>query len=168
MGFPVERIREQFPSLSITDAGTPRIYLDNPAGTQVPKRVADATARALIETNANLGGYFVTSRLAEQTTEDARERMAQFLGAASSREIIVGPSMTALTFGIARALVRRLKPGDEIVVTRMDHDGNISPWLAAAADRGLAVRWLDYDRILGVSNRMRSIVCSPNARASSR
>lgn len=145
MGFPIERIRAQFPSLALTDDGRPRIYLDNPAGTQVPRRVAEAAANALIETNANLGGYFVTSRLAEQTIEDARLRMTQFVGAASSREIIVGPSMTSLTFRLSRALARRLQPGDEIVVTRMDHDGNISPWLAAAADRGLVVRWLDYD-----------------------
>ncbi len=146
MSFPIERVRAEFPSLAICDGGRPRIYLDNPAGTQVPNRVADAAARALIETNANLGGYFVTSRLAEQTIDDARARMAQFLGAGSPREIIVGPSMTSLTFRLSRALARRLQPGDEIVVTRMDHDGNISPWLAAAADRGLVVRWLDYDR----------------------
>ncbi|MBV8638989.1 MAG: cysteine desulfurase-like protein [Candidatus Eremiobacteraeota bacterium] len=146
MSFPIERVRAEFPALALTDGGRPRIYLDNPAGTQVPKRVAEATARALLETNANLGGYFVTSRQAEQTIEDARERVAQFLGAASSREIIVGPSMTSLTFRLSRALARRLAPGDEIVVTRMDHDGNISPWLAAAADRGLVVRWLDFDR----------------------
>ncbi len=146
MSFPVERIRAEFPSLSITDGGQPRIYLDNPAGTQVPQRVADATARCLIETNANLGGYFITSRLAEETIETARVRMTQFLGAASTREIIVGESMTSLTFQLSRALARRWQPGDEIVVTRMDHDGNISPWLAAAADRGLTIRWVDFDR----------------------
>ncbi len=146
MSFPVERVRAEFPSLSITDGGRPRIYLDNPAGTQVPGRVAEAAARCLIETNANLGGYFVTSRLAEDAIETARSRVMQFLGAASTREIIVGPSMTSLTFRLSRALARRWQPGDEIVVTRMDHDGNISPWLAAAADRGLTVRWLDYDR----------------------
>ncbi len=145
MSFPIERVRAQFPSLTITDGGTPRIYLDNPAGTQVPQRVADAAARCLIETNANLGGYFVTSRLAEETIESARTQMMHFLGAASTREIIVGPSMTSLTFRLSRALARRLQPGDEIVVTRMDHDGNISPWLAAAADRGLTIKWLDYD-----------------------
>lgn len=146
MVFPIERVRSEFPSLSLSDGGRPRIYLDNPAGTQVPKRVSDATARCLIETNANLGGFFTTSRLAEQTIEAARERMVAFLGASSTREIIVGPSMTSLTFRLSRALARRFAPGDEIVVTRMDHDGNISPWLTAAADRGLTVRWLDFDR----------------------
>ncbi|HET9030444.1 MAG TPA: cysteine desulfurase-like protein [Candidatus Aquilonibacter sp.] len=146
MPFPIERVRAQFPSLSITDDGRSRIYLDNPAGTQVPQRVADAAARCLIESNANLGGYFVTSRRAEATIERAREQMTAFLGAGSAREIIVGPSMTSLTFRLSRALGRRLGAGDEIVVTRMDHDGNIAPWLAMAQDRGVSVKWLDFDR----------------------
>lgn len=146
MNFPIERVRSQFPSLAITDGGRPRIYLDNPAGTQVPQRVADAAARALIETNANLGGYFVTSDRAAETIERARTQMVHFLGAGSSREIIVGPSMTALTFRLSAAIGRRLSSGDEIVVTRMDHDGNIAPWLAMAQDRGVGVRWLDFNK----------------------
>jgi cysteine desulfurase family protein (TIGR01976 family) len=146
MDFPIGRVRAEFPSLAITDDGKARVYLDNPAGTQVPRRVADAIARALIETNANLGGYFVTSLLADETIARARTQMMHFLGASSIREILVAQSMTALTYSLSRAIARRLKPGDEIVVTRMDHDGNISPWLDAAADRGLTVKWVDFDR----------------------
>ena len=146
MTFPIDDVRAQFPSLSITDDGKPRIYLDNPAGTQVPRRVADAAARCLIETNANLGGHFITSRHAEDVIERARERMRVFLNARSTREIIIGPSMTSLTFRLSRALAREWGQGDELVVTRMDHDGNISPWLAVAQERGMNVRWLPFDR----------------------
>ena len=127
------------------DAGVPRVYLDNPAGTQVPRRVADAAARCLLETNANLGGYFTTSLAAEEVVRDAHEAMARFLNARSQREVIVGPSMTSLTFAMSRSIARTLQPGDEIVLTRMDHDGNISPWLAIAGDRGLTVRWVPFD-----------------------
>jgi cysteine desulfurase family protein (TIGR01976 family) len=146
MTFPIAEIRAQFPSLSIADGGRPRVYLDNPAGTQVPQRVADAAARCLIETNANLGGYFVTSRAAEAAIEAARERMRVFLNARSTREILVGPSMTSLTFRLSKALARGWTAGDEIVVTRMDHDGNIAPWLTAAEERGVRVRWVPFDR----------------------
>ncbi len=145
MTYPIDAVRTAFPSLAICDAGKPRIYLDNPAGTQVPARVAEATARALIETNANLGGYFVTSRAAEKLVEDARSAMAAFLNARSAHEIVIAQSMTNLTFNLARSLGRTLRAGDEIVVTRMDHDGNIAPWLSLAEDRDLVVRWVDFD-----------------------
>lgn len=143
--FPIDEVRAQFPALAVTDAGTPRVYLDNPAGTQVPSRVAEAAARCLLETNANLGGYFTTSLAAEEVVVGAHRAMARFLGASSEREVIIGPSMTSLTFEMSRSIGRRLKAGDEIVVTRMDHDGNISPWLALAEDRDLVVRWVPFD-----------------------
>ena len=145
MNFPIDAVRERFPALELRDEGMPRIYFDNPAGTQVPRSVADAAARCLLETNANLGGFFPTSVAAEQIVERSHRAMAHFLGAESFREIVAGPSMTALTFSIARSLARRFAPGDEIVVTRMDHDGNIAPWLTAAEDRGLVVRWVPFD-----------------------
>lgn len=145
-GFPVELVRAQFPALGLEDGGRPRVYLDNPAGTQVPARVAEAISRCLIETNANLGGYFTTSRAAEEVVLGAHRAMARFLGAASEREIVIGPSMTSLTFALSRSIGRTLQAGDEIVVTRMDHDGNISPWLAMAQERGVTVRWLPFDR----------------------
>jgi cysteine desulfurase family protein (TIGR01976 family) len=144
--FPVERVREEFPALSLTDAGRPRVYADNPAGTQVSARVAQAAARCLLETNANLGGYFVTSLAAEEIVAGAHRAMARFLGAASEREVVIGPSMTSLTFAFSRSIGRTLVPGDEIVVTHMDHDGNIAPWLAMAQERGVTVRWLPFDR----------------------
>ena len=130
----------------MTDAGRPRVYLDNPAGTQVPQSVADAASRCLLETNANLGGYFDTSVAAGDIVDNAHRAMARFLGAESEREIIIGPSMTTLTFAISRSLARRLNPGDEIVVTRMDHDANIAPWLAVAEEHGATVRWVPFDR----------------------
>lgn len=145
MQFPVDQVRAQFPALALTDNGAPRIYLDNPAGTQVPRRVADAVSHCLLKTNANLGGYFTTSVAAEAVALEAHRAMARFTGAASEREIIIGPSMTNLTFALSRSLGRGVGPGDEIVVTRMDHDGNISPWLAMAEDRGATVRWLPFD-----------------------
>jgi cysteine desulfurase family protein (TIGR01976 family) len=143
--FPVDRVRAEFPALAIVDGTRARIYVDNPAGTQVPARVAQAVSRCLIETNANLGGYFTTSVAAQEVFSGAHRAMARFLGAASEREVILGPSMTTLTFALSRSIGRTLKPGDEIVVTRMDHDGNISPWLAMAEDRGVTVRWLPFD-----------------------
>ena len=144
--FPIERVRAQFPSLSIRDDGRARIYTDNPAGTQVPARVADAAGRAMIETNANLGGHFRTSALAQRHVDRAHAAMAQMLGAASEREIVIAQSMTNLTFHLSRSIGNTLQPGDEVVVTRMDHDGNIAPWLTMAQDRGLTVRWVEFDR----------------------
>lgn len=124
----------------------PRVYLDNPAGTQVPRGVADAILRCAIETNANLGGYFTTSVAAGEMMANARAGMADFLGAGSPDEIVVGPSMTALTFALSRSLAREISAGDEIVVTRMDHDGNIAPWLEIARERGASIRWIPFDR----------------------
>lgn len=143
--FAIDQIRAEFPALAMSDAGVPRVYLDNPAGTQVPRRVAEAAARCLLETNANLGGFFTTSLAAEEVVDGAHRAMARLLGASSEREVVIGPSMTSLTFEFSRSIGRTLKAGDEIVVTHMDHDGNISPWLALAEDRGLVVRWVPFD-----------------------
>ncbi len=143
--FPIASVRARFPSLAILDRGVPRVYADNPAGTQVPQSVADAAARCLIESNANLGGFFRTSLAAGAVYDRAHEAMARFVGASSAREIVIAQSMTTLTFALSRSIGRTLQPGDEIVVTRMDHDGNISPWLALADDLGLTIRWLPFD-----------------------
>ncbi|AZN99488.1 cysteine desulfurase-like protein [Mesorhizobium sp. M9A.F.Ca.ET.002.03.1.2] len=146
MNFPIEAVREKFPALSLTDRGHRRIYLDNPAGTQVPQAVADAVSRCLLTTNANLGGFFETTIAAQQIVDDAHAAMADFLGAASPREIIIGANMTTLTYHMSRTLGRTMKPGDEIILTRMDHEGNVSPWLQLAEDLGLVVRWLPFDQ----------------------
>lgn len=142
--FPIDAIRAEFPALFIEDSGMPRVYLDNPAGTQVPRKVAEAAARCLLETNANLGGYFTTTLAAEEVVTGAHRGMARFVNG-SEREVIIGPSMTTLTFAMSRSIGRTLKAGDEIVVTRMDHEGNVSPWLALAEDLGLVVKWLPFN-----------------------
>lgn len=145
MDSPVDAVREKFPALSLTDKGRRRIYLDNPAGTQVPQAVADAVSRCLLTANANLGGFFETTIAAQQIVDDAHAAMADFLAAASPQEIIIGANMTTLTYHMSRTLGRTMKPGDEIILTRMDHEGNVSPWLQLAEDLGLVVRWLPFD-----------------------
>ncbi|RWK61696.1 cysteine desulfurase-like protein [Mesorhizobium sp.] len=146
MNFPIEVVREKFPALSLTDKGRRRIYLDNPAGTQVPQAVADAVSRCLLTTNANLGGFFETTIAAQQIVDDAHAAMADFLGAASPQEIIIGANMTTLTYRMSRTLGRTMQPRDEVILTRMDHEGNVSPWLQLAEDLGLVVRWLPFDQ----------------------
>jgi selenocysteine lyase/cysteine desulfurase len=112
----------------------------------VPGRVIEAVAAAMAKAASNLGGAFSASRHAVEIWDEAHGAMADFLGAGSGREIVIGPSMTSLTFQMSRAIGRTFEPGDEIIVTRMDHEGNVSPWLHLARDRGLAVKWLDFDR----------------------
>jgi cysteine desulfurase family protein (TIGR01976 family) len=146
MTFSIDAVRSRFPALALTDKGHRRIYLDNPAGTQVPQAVADAVARCLLTTNANLGGFFETTVAAERIVDEVHKAMADFLGAATPEEIIIGANMTTLTYHMSRTLGRDFKPGDEIVLTRMDHEGNVSPWLQLAEDRGLTVRWVPFDR----------------------
>jgi cysteine desulfurase family protein (TIGR01976 family) len=140
-GFPIHLVRAEFPALARTD----RVHVDNPAGTQVPRRVADAARDTLLHHNANLGGYFATSEAADQIVRKAHEAAALMFGAADWREIVIGQSMTALTFHMARALAPTFSPGDEIIITGMDHDGNVAPWLAAAAERGCVVRRVAFD-----------------------
>jgi cysteine desulfurase family protein (TIGR01976 family) len=143
--FPIEAVRGRFPALSLADDGLRRIYLDNPAGTQVPLTVADAVSRCLLSTNANLGGFFETTVAAQKVVDGAHAAMADFLNAASVAEIVIGANMTTLTYHMSRTLGRTMKPGDEIIVTRMDHEGNVSPWLQLAEDLGLVVRVLPFD-----------------------
>lgn len=144
--FPIDAQRNEFPALAIRDGGRRRIYLDNPAGTQVPRSVADAVVRCLLETNANLGGFFATTLAAQRIVEAAHEAAADFLGASSSEEIIIGANMTTLTYHMSRTVGRHWTAGDEIIVTRMDHEGNVSPWLQLAEGRGLTVRFLPFDQ----------------------
>jgi cysteine desulfurase family protein (TIGR01976 family) len=139
--FPIEQVRAQFPALV-----NPAAYLDNPAGTQVPRAVSAAVAAAMTDAASNLGGYFQASQAADAIYEQAHEAMAVLLGGASGREIVIGQSMTALTFQMSRSLGRTWGPGDELIVTQMDHEGNVSPWLRLAEDRGMTVRWLPFNR----------------------
>ena len=144
--FPIDRVRREFPALSRSHDGRPRVFMDNPAGTQSPQRVVDAVADALIDAASNHGGFFENSRNAEAIHARAHRAMADFVHARSPDEIVVAQSMTALTFHVSRSLGRRWAPGDEIVVTRMDHEGNVSPWLPLAEDLDLVVRWLPFNR----------------------
>ncbi len=137
--FDVAATRAGFPSL------TPgRIHLDNPGGTQVHGSVIDAVTEYYHRFNANLGGPFETSLESDRVLASARGDVAARLGAEPA-EIIFGANMTTLTFHVSRALTRGLSPGDEILLTRVDHDGNVAPWLLAAEDRGLTVRFADID-----------------------
>ena len=145
MAINVKKIREQFPALSLTDEGKARIYLDNPGGTQVPRQVLDRMERYLVHTNANHGGPFRTSIESDHVLEEAHQGMADLLNAESADEIVFGPNMTTLTFAVSRSIGRLLSRGDVILLTRMDHDGNIGPWLHLAEDLGLKVRWMSFD-----------------------
>jgi cysteine desulfurase family protein (TIGR01976 family) len=145
LNFDLDAVRAQFPALALTDDGRRRIYFDNPAGTQVPQSVADAMSRCLLEANANLGGTFETSQRAGAVVADARAAMADFLNASSSDEIVFGQNMTTLTFHMARSIGRLFEHGDEIIVTRMDHDANVWPWVMLARDLGLEIRFLPFD-----------------------
>jgi cysteine desulfurase family protein (TIGR01976 family) len=137
-------IRSQFPSLSQAVNGQPAVFMDGPGGTQVPQRVTDAVSNYLRRDNANTGGAYATSRRTDAMIADARGAMGDFLHCGAD-EVIFGPNMTTLTFAMSRAIGRELKPGDEILLTRLDHDANVSPWLAMAEDRGLTIRWVDFN-----------------------
>jgi cysteine desulfurase family protein (TIGR01976 family) len=140
----VDAVRAQFPALNrLVDGGVLPVFFDNPAGTQVPQRVIDAVTDYYLTKNANSGGAFATSRASDAMVQATRERLAAFLNAPSAEEIVLGPNMTTLNFALSRALAQTLQPGDEILLTHMDHDANVSPWLRIAQDRGLVVRWVD-------------------------
>jgi cysteine desulfurase family protein (TIGR01976 family) len=141
--FDVEAVRAKFPALKREVAGRSAIFADAPGGTQVPFEVIDAMTGYLERSNANRGGEFITSIETDEIVESARSAMADFLNC-DEDEVVFGPNMTTLAFALSRSLVRELRKGDEIVVTRLDHDGNISPWIAAAEDAGATVRWIDF------------------------
>jgi len=134
-------IRAQFPSLAQTVNGHPAVFLDGPGGTQVPQRVIDAISNYLRRDNANTCGAYATSRHTDAMLADARAAMTDFLHCAAD-EIVFGPNMTSLTYMMSRAIGRDLAPGDEILVTRLDHDANVSPWLALE-EKGVTIRWAE-------------------------
>lgn len=136
-------IRAQFPALAQEVNGRPVVFFDGPGGTQVPRRVIDAVADYYARSNANTHGAFATSRRTDEVIAGAHAAMADLLGC-DPDEVIFGPNMTTLTFAISRAIGRELRPGDEIVVTRLDHDANVAPWLALE-ERGAAIRYVDID-----------------------
>src|SRR5215470_8177381 len=136
-------VRAQFPSLAQTINGHPAAFLDGPGGTQVPQRVIDAISDYLASNNANSGGAYQTSRNTDQMIVEARAAMGDFLNC-DFDEIVFGPNMTTLTYAMSRAIGRELGPGDEIVVTLLDHDANFSPW-KALEERGVTVRSVRFN-----------------------
>lgn len=144
MPFDLDAVRAQFPALAIQDNGRRRIYLDNPAGTQVPSGVVQAMSACLLEANANLGGYFPSSAAADNIVENARKAMADLLNAPSSSEIVFGQNMTTITLHLSRSIGRLCRAGDEIILSRMDHDANVWPWVLLARDLDLKVKWLPF------------------------
>jgi len=139
--FDLNWVRAQFPSLKVTVNGHPAAFLDGPAGTQAPQRVIDAVRKYYEQSNANTCGAFATSRRSDAILAGAHAAMGDFLGCAAD-EAYFGPNMTTLTFALARAIGRELKPGDEIVVTTLDHDANVAPWRALEED-GVVIRQVD-------------------------
>ena len=137
-------LRKQFPSLELQVKDRPAVFLDGPGGTQTPQRVIDAMSQYLVQNNSNLGGAFITSQRTEWVAAEARQAMADFFHAKRPEEIVFGQNMTSLTFAMSRAISRTWNPGDEIIVTWLDHDANITPWVLAARDRGVKTRWLEF------------------------
>ena len=141
--FDVEALRAEFPALAREQDGRTVAFLDGPGGTQVPQRVIDAVSDYYTNANANSGGAFTTSELSDAMTDEAHAAVADFLGAASPDEIKFGYNMSTLTLHIGRSIGATLGPGDEIVVTTLDHEANVSTWEAMAADRGVTVHKVD-------------------------
>jgi cysteine desulfurase family protein (TIGR01976 family) len=163
VAFDVAAVRRRFPAL---DRGL--AFFDAPGGTQVPDAVVEAIAEYLRRSNANLGGAFETSRRSDLLVDEAHRAAAGFLGC-SAEEVVFGANMTTLNFALTRAMARELDAGDEIVVTRLDHDGNVAPWLGLAHDLGVRVRFaeirddttLDLDRLAALLSERTRVVAFP-------
>ncbi len=145
MPFDVRLARRQFPALERRIGNKPVVYADGPGGTQVPTTVIEAMSGYMRRGGSNLGGPFVTSEETDSVVAGARSAVADLLGAGSPDEIVFGQNMTSLTLSLGRALARTWDPGDEIVVTRLDHDANVSSWMQAASEAGAVVRFVDFD-----------------------
>src|SRR6516165_9080985 len=138
-------VRDQFPGVNQRRDGLVPIFFDGPAGTQVPERVIDEMVYYLTHCNANHGGVFATSIESDRILDDAQAALADLLNAPAPGAIIFGNNMTSLTFHLSRSIAKILQPGDEVMVTRLDHDANVSPWILAARDAGAAVRWIEIN-----------------------
>jgi cysteine desulfurase family protein (TIGR01976 family) len=173
--FDPHLLRKQFPALHKKRDGRLPIFLDGPGGTQVPQRVIDAMVHYLGACNANHGGSFATSVESDTVLSRAHEAVADLLNAPSAEEIVFGQNMTSLTLHLSRSFARTLKDGDEVMVTRLDHDANVSPWALAARDAGAVVKWIDvrsedctldledYRRQLGPRTRLVAVGLASNA-----
>src|SRR6478609_8308281 len=141
----VDTCRRAFPALSRRIGEQPAAFFDGPGGTQVPQRVIEAVSGCLANTNANHGGLFATSRESDALLAKAHQAVADFLGTDDWDTVVFGQNMTSLTFALSRALAKRWRQGDEVIVTRLDHDANVSPWVLAARDAGAKVHFVDID-----------------------
>jgi cysteine desulfurase family protein (TIGR01976 family) len=142
----VEAVRAHFPALLREHDGRPYVYLDGPGGTQVPRVTIEAMVEYLGRSNANHEGAFATSEESDAMLAEVHAAAADYLGAADVGEVVFGQNMTTLTFAVSRAIGRTLTEGDEVVVTRLDHDANVAPWLALEEERGVRVRWVEIHR----------------------
>src|SRR4051812_2801890 len=170
MTFDPASVRPLFPAL-----GRDAAFLDGAAGSQVPQSVIDAVSNYYVRHNANHGGFFATSRESDAVVDEARRACADLLGTTDDNCVAFGANMTTLTFALSRAIAARWKAGDEVVVTRLDHDANVSPWVRAAEDRGATVRHVDirpedctldlddFRRKLGPRTRLVAFGCASNA-----
>jgi cysteine desulfurase family protein (TIGR01976 family) len=174
--FDAASLRGQFPALQRTVNGRASIFLDGPGGTQVPRRVIDAVVHYLETCNCNRGGLFTTSRESDRILDEAHRAVADLLNAPSPDEVVFGQNMTTLTLHLSHSVGRTLRPGDVVLVTRLDHDANVRPWVLAARDAGAEVRFvgvhpedctLDLDdlrRQLGAGRvRLLAVTCASNA-----
>lgn len=143
--FDLNAIRLQFPGFSRTQSEVPVVFFDGPAGSQVPQSVIDAVAHYLANTNSNCGAAHATSQESDAMLVATRAACADFLNAPTTDEIVFGPNMTTLTFALSRALARNWFVGDEIILSRLDHDANVSPWIIAAREAGVVVNQIDFD-----------------------
>jgi cysteine desulfurase family protein (TIGR01976 family) len=170
MKFDPAIVRSQFPALRREAA-----FLDGAAGSQVPQTVIDAIADYYVRHNANHGGLFATSRESDAVVDEARRACADLLGTPDDGCVVFGANMTTLTFALSRAVAATWKPGDEVIVTRLDHDANVSPWVRAAQDRGATVRHVaihpedctldleDFRRQLSSRTKLVAVGCASNA-----
>ena len=143
---PIDQVRANFPSLLTTDGGQRRIYFDNAAGTQVPRQTIDHIVDFFHRFNSNTGVFNPTSVEVDAMYAEAVAAMADFLGTPDPGEVIIGANMTTLTYQLSRSLAHQFVPGDEVIISRMEHEGNVSPWLQMAEDRDMVVKWLEFDR----------------------
>ncbi len=140
LGENLNLIRAQFPALARS-----AIFFDNPGGTQIAKTSLDRISQYLIESNANHEGVFASSLASDAVLDESHRAMADFYNASSPEEIIFGNNMTTLPLHISRSISREWQAGDEIIVTRLDHDANVTLWILVAQDRGVQVRWVGFD-----------------------
>ena len=145
VAFPIEDVRSRFPGLQRVVNGHRAIFFDGPGGSQAPESVGDAVRHYLMHQNANIGMSFATSVETDALIKETMEACADFVGCEDHREIVFGQNMTSLTIQLASALSRTWGPGDEIVVTRLDHDANVRPWVLAAEWSGATVRRVDVN-----------------------